>query len=70
MPFSSIIRRFVRPWSDRLKRPLAFLAACLAWALVAAGPAAAAVERKVLRMALRNMGRKGAGPKRLAQKGL
>ncbi len=36
-----------------MKRPAAFLAACLACALVAAGPAAAAVERKVLRIAFR-----------------
>jgi oligopeptide transport system substrate-binding protein len=36
-----------------LKRPLAILAACLACALAAAGPATAAVERKVLRIAFR-----------------
>jgi len=36
-----------------LKRLLALLAACLACALAAAGPATAAVERKVLRMAFR-----------------
>lgn len=36
-----------------MKRPLAVLAACLACALLVAGPATAAVERKVLRMALR-----------------
>ncbi len=36
-----------------MSRPLAFVAACLACALIAAGPAAGAVERKVLRMALR-----------------
>jgi ABC-type transport system substrate-binding protein len=36
-----------------LKRAAAFLAACLACALVAAGQATAAVERKVLRMAFR-----------------
>jgi len=36
-----------------LSRPLALVAACLACALIAAGPAAGAVERKVLRMALR-----------------
>ena len=36
-----------------MKRAAAFLAACLACALVAAGQATAAVERKVLRMAFR-----------------
>ncbi len=36
-----------------MKRPLALIAACLACALAAAGPASAAVERKVLRMAFR-----------------
>ena len=36
-----------------MKRPLALIAACLACALTAAGPASAAVERKVLRMAFR-----------------
>ncbi|MDH5264584.1 MAG: ABC transporter substrate-binding protein [Betaproteobacteria bacterium] len=36
-----------------MKRLLALLAACLACALAAAGPATAAVERKVLRMAFR-----------------
>ena len=36
-----------------MKRPAAVLAACLACALLAAGPAVAAVEKKVLRMAFR-----------------
>jgi len=36
-----------------LKRPAVLLAACLAWAIAAASPAGAAVERKVLRMAFR-----------------
>ncbi|MCM2326974.1 MAG: ABC transporter substrate-binding protein [Lysobacter sp.] len=36
-----------------MNRAAAFLAACLACALAAAGPASAAVERKVLRMAFR-----------------
>jgi ABC-type transport system substrate-binding protein len=36
-----------------LKRPAAVLAACLACALLAAGPAAAAMEKKVLRMSFR-----------------
>jgi len=36
-----------------LKRPAAVIAACLACALLVAGPAAAAVEKKVLRMSFR-----------------
>jgi ABC-type transport system substrate-binding protein len=50
-----------------LKRSLALLAACLACAIVAAGPAAAAVERKVLRMAFRTA-EEGFDPQRVSDR--